>query len=294
MNSLLNKMKKINRKGGEEKMKKILVLTLGIFFLLGGLSLFADVTTTVSSSTRIERVYSPAGVLVSSTVISTETTRTNGDNGVTDTVSVNTSYYKWLGGSSKLISSSGTSDSTSSDGGNSHTNSWTNYNYDGNGVLVGANGGSDTSGVRGGNQGTFTATATDSYQIVDGQALRTRSDTVERTFLGGQETSHTEGSFTEFHYQLLGGDWQLTSTFEHSNTRQSNDTFEITETTTTYFRDGGTGRCIGMERTMTGNNKTITTTGGEQYGNLQYSHDPAQFDSREGWYIPRETLIWLY
>lgn len=101
----------------KKEIKKIGILTTGIFFLLTGFNAFAEPITSLSSTNRIEYVYNPFGVSIASTDITTTVTTTKDETAGQTSTTTNTSIAKsiWKGGSLKVDAVNGTSNAISSD-----------------------------------------------------------------------------------------------------------------------------------------------------------------------------------
>jgi len=304
MNLLLNgreRNKKSIRK--EVKNMKRIGILIGVFLLAGGLNAFATdaaspiVNTTQSSTIHIEYVYNPYGVAISANQVSTTTTTTKNEKGETSTtVTTSTSKSSWIGGSLKVESATGTSNTTASDGSHSTTTFWTNYSYNANGQLAGASGGADTTGDSGKDAngqaiGTFTSHTTDSYIIKNGQALKSSSVTTGTNYGPDGTKTATSTETTNYTYALIGGSWNLMKEVSVSNTNETNGSTETVTKTRTYQRDAN-GVCTGISQTATGTKTVVdATTGGRTSYTLSYSATFA-YAPEVGWYLKTETYDW--
>lgn len=301
MNLLLNtreRNKKHIRKG-VKKMKKIYVLTAVMFFLLGvGMSAFAldmtsGVNTTQTNSGHVEYVYNPYGISISATETTTTTMRTvDAYGGWSETVTVQSAYSSWRGGSLKINSAGGSSDTKGSDGSNSHTDFWSTYGYNANGRLASASGGSATKGSRGVDAngqaiGTFESSTTDNYIIHNGQALRSSSTTTGTNYgPDGKATSYSSET-TNYTYALLGGSWQLKGEVSTSTSSGPSGSQTITRRRT-YNRDAN-GGLQGITQTATGSGTDINqTTGGSTSWTMQNYQATFAYDPAVGWYLASE------
>jgi hypothetical protein len=287
-----------------KKMKRLALLTVCLF-LLGTTCVFAQnaaVTTTQTSSLQEHYVYNTKGVAISGTQINTTTLTSTDQDGLTaTTTTVTTNQLKSLGGSLKVISAHLVSDSTSTDESTSHTEGDTTYTYNGSGQLESAAGTANTTGNRGndaeGNPiGTFTSATVETYDVRNGQAIRTQAVT-DGTYLGinGEQTG-TSRTTTTFDSDIIAGSWQLMSetTVARSDDRQGG--WEETTTVKTHQRNGD-GVETGLTQTKTGTR--LRVTGIDANGNITRVNErlnnyvaTAGTDPEDGWTIVDERWTW--
>ena len=308
---------KTNKSGGEVKnMKRLIVLTIclatGLLLLGIGYAFAQNVTNTPVTSTQntsMHEVYSYTafGEAMSGTqTIKTVTTTTGQDkNGKTQTkttTTTTTNKLEFIGGSLKISSSSMVSDSTGSDKSTSHTTGTTTYTYNANGQLQAASGTAHTTGNRGQDAngqdiGTFTSDTTDTYQIKNGQALRTSSTTTGTNYgVGGAKTGDFKED-TTFNYQIVAGSWQLMSEVTHTKSNEVNGSWTDITKTKTYQRDA-TGITTGLTQTATGTrfDSTAKNAAGVVVGqNLHMSNytSTTAVDPQVGWYISGDSWDWV-
>lgn len=286
-----------------KKMKRIWILTTVVFFLAGGLNAFAAtanpiISTSQNSTIHVEYIYNAYGVAISATEITTTTTRTVDDKGGwSETTTVQTAYSTWKGGSLKIDSASGTSDTKASDGSNSHTNFWTSYTYNANGQLAGASGGAHTTGDRGKDAngepiGTFVSDTVDHYIIRNGQALRSSSVTTGTNYGPDGTKTSTFTETTNYAYQLIGGSWHLMGEVSTSTTNGIDGSTETITRTRTYSRDAN-GVCTGITQTATGTKTVVNENGGKTTYTMSNYQATFAYDSKVGWYLQKESYDWL-
>ncbi|MCM8780764.1 MAG: hypothetical protein NC908_02420 [Candidatus Omnitrophica bacterium] len=310
-------MKKIltrNKKSIEKEVKmgkRIFVLAIGLLFLTGGFNAFAAapiLSTSQNSTIRVENFYNPYGVIVSSTEVTTTVTHTTDVNGGwSETTTVTTTTSSWRGGSLKIDSVSGTSNTNASDGSSSTTSFWTDYAYNANGQLSGASGGAHTEGNRGYDAngrpiGTFTSDSFDSYVIRNGQTLRSGSVTTGTNYGPDGTKISTFTETTEYEYAFIGGGWHLmsevstsTTVGENEYTTPTGERIRNTETITrvkTYQRNAN-GFCIGISQTTTGTKTEINEQGGISTYEMQNYQASATYDSKIGWYVSHDSYDWV-
>ncbi|MDD2702388.1 MAG: hypothetical protein PHC33_00020 [Candidatus Omnitrophica bacterium] len=244
-------------------MKRLALLTVCLF-LLGTACVFAQnaaVTTTQTTNMHESYTYNAFGVAVSGTQRLLTTTISTNDEGQRQvTVTETTNQLESTGGSLKVVSSHLESDTASDDGANSHTEGDTTYTYNANGQLAGASGTAHTTGDRGRapnedgemeDLGTFESDTTETYEIRNGQALRTRSVTTGTNFGPDGEETSTFTETTTYDYDLVAGSWQLMSETSHSRSDSRDGSFSDITKTKTYQRNGD-GIVTGLSQTATG------------------------------------------
>jgi hypothetical protein len=305
MKSLLNNQKRNKKFIRKEvkKMKRIGVLTAAIFLLVGGLNAFAldptspIVSTTQTSTIHVESIYNPYGVAISSTEVTTTITTTTNEKGETSTTTtISTSKSEWRGGSLKIISVTGTSDTTASDDSSSHTDFWTNYEYNDKGQLKGASGGSKSKGDRGKDadgqkMGTYESSTTDNYIIKNGQALRSSSKTTGTNYRpdGTKTSDFTET--TNYSYQLIGGSWHIMGEVSTSTTNGVDGSTTTITKTRTYSRDAN-GVATGISQTATGTMTVVNENGGRTTYTMKNYQATFAYDPEVGWYLQKESYDW--
>jgi hypothetical protein len=299
----------IEKSGKEvENMKRLALLTVCLF-LLGTTCVFAQnvnngtVNTTQTTLMHEVYTYNAFGVAVNGTQrILTTTTSTNDEGQRQVTVTETTNQLQSLGGSLKIVSSHLESDSASDDGASSHTEGDTTYTYNGNGQLAEAAGTAHTTGDRGQDangedMGTFVSDTTETYEVRNGQALRTQSATTgTNTGVGTNAETSTFTENTTYDYDLLAGSWQLMSETSHSRTDGRDGSFSDITKTKTYQRNGD-GIVTGLSQTATGTQfQANGANGGTASGTtftMQNYQATAAFDQKAGWYISGDTWDWV-
>lgn len=304
MNLLLNnqKTKENYAKKEVEKMKRIGILILGIFFLAGGLNVFAVETGTILSTTQdstihIEYVYNAYGVGISSvqtttTITTTKKKEEDGTETNSTTTTVSTSESEWMGGSLKIKSTTGTSTTEGDDDLSSTTTFETTYTYDENGRLIGASGTSDTESDDG-NGKTSRSHSVDTYIIQDGEALRSKSETTGTNY-GTDDTKTAD--FTEtttYEYQLIGGSWELVREVSASTSAETNGNEQVVTKTRTYSRDAN-GVCTGISQSAEGTYTAVNSNGGKQTYTMENYKAEFKFDAEQGWYLTQESWDWKH
>ncbi|MFA5362530.1 MAG: hypothetical protein WC335_04700 [Candidatus Omnitrophota bacterium] len=287
-------------------MKRLAVLTVCLF-LLGTACVFAQnatVTTTQTTNMHESYTYNAFGVAINGTQrILTTTTSTDEDGNRQVTVTETTNQLESTGGSLKIVSSHLESDSASDDGANSHTEGDTVYTYNANGQLAGASGTAHTTGNRGrdangDDMGTFESDTTETYEIRNGQALRTRSVTTgTNTGIGEDAETSTFTETTTYDYELIAGSWQIMSETSHSRSDSRDGSFSDITKVKTYQRNAD-GICTGLSQTATGTQfqangqNTDGTLSGTTFTMQNYTATSA-WDAKAGWYISGDNWDWV-
>jgi len=280
---------------------------------------------------------------------STTTKTTQPDGSVTNDTSVNYTVQhtetttSFIGGSQKVVRVAGYvasggdpakgtpgKDNPNADGSWSKTEFCNIYQYDQNGRLVGVTGGIETKDENGktikvssltkGNRGkdsegkelgAYESYTIETYEVRNGQALKTKTETYSKNYGVDSESSivvsktHTTSTFE---YDLMGGSWVLTSVTEKSRSDTvsgaSNGSYNEEEKVTTYHRNAD-GTLIDDYTLLpdgTKNYKAITielkkytshTANGQggftdwKLGDYKYV---IGFDEQQGYYLKTETI----
>jgi hypothetical protein len=299
---ILLKLVKINESGKEvKKMNRIISLTV-VFFLLATACALAQVVTGQTIQRHEFYRFNAYGVAiegVSSELRTVTTENEDGEESVTVTESTTTLEYK--GGSLKATSSTYTIDTAADDGSSSHTEGNTRYGYNASGQLANARGSSETTGEKsrddnGDGAGTFSSETTETYEIRNGQALRTRSVTTGTERGSDGEITSTSTDTVDYEYELIAGSWQIMSETTTSDKDYTNGSTENVTTVKTYTRNAN-GICTGLSQTATGT--AFEATGQNGTGTiagttltLQYTATSA-FDAETGWYIDSIERNWV-
>lgn len=330
MKSLLDNRGKGNRKSIKKevrKMKKICLLTVSLFLLVGVSSVFASsinpwMDTSQTKVIHIEyynNAYSVGEKSISTTTTITTTLETDEETGVVTekrTTNTTTSISSWKGGSLKVESVVGTTDMNSTDGSVSHTDSLTIYDYNDQGQLAGVHGGltneltgedgfyAHTEGSGGqdadGNDlGRNDSWTMETYEIHNGEALRVSSVNEGKVFGVGEfiDTALNETTtVSEYTYENRNGSWvlmQTVSTFDSVGvvgTSADGDNTHIV-TTTTYERDAN-GAAMGMSQTKEGQMvRSDPNTGGRTVYTLD-DYEAIVAVGEQGYYIVKESWNW--
>jgi hypothetical protein len=284
-------------------MKRLALLTVCLF-LLGTACVFAqnvtNATVETTQTTLMHEVYTynAFGVAVEGTQnILTTTTSTNDQDQRQVTSTVTTNHLRSLGGSLKIVSSDLTSDSAADDGTDSQTTGNTTYTYNGNGQLAAAAGTADSTGNRGEDAngealGTFDSATTESYEIRNGQAVRTQSETTgTNSGPDGEQTSDFNET-TTYDYQLLAGSWQIMGETSNSATDARDGSSSDITKTKTYTRNGD-GVCTGLAQAATGTQTQVNQNGGTTTFTMQNYEATADFDEKSGHYISGDNWDWV-
>jgi len=312
MNSLLNNQKG-NKKYIEKevkKMKRMCLLMLGMLFLIGGGVAFAadhtptTVITASNTTMTVETYYNAYGVATmsiqnsSTTVTSTYTDEATGKVTTSTTTTKQKVTSAWKGGSIKVDSMTGTSETSGDDKSSAHTDFSTTYEYDELGRLKGGTGSSTTTGDEGEDKdgkkkGTYESETTNSYEIKNGQLLNTSSVTTG-TSKGsdGKQTSHSTTN-TNNTYVLIGGNWVTSSSETKSRSDgdgESTGSWTETTRTTTYQRDAN-GVMTGMSVDLKGTRRIQTGNGGFTNQTLTYESQ-VSYDPKEGYYVSWDKQTW--
>ncbi len=286
-----------------KKMKRLAVLTVCLF-LLGTVCACAqnvnngNVTTTQNTLMHEVYTYNAFGVAVSGTQhIQTTTISTNDEGQRQVTVTETTNQLQSLGGSLKITSSHLESDSASDDGSSSHTEGDTTYTYNGNGQLGAATGTAHTTGDRGVDDqgedlGTFVSDTEETYEIRNGQAIRTQSVTTgTNSGPDGEQTSEFNET-TTYDYDMIAGSWQIMSETSNTVTNATDGSTSNITKTKTYTRDGN-GVCTGIAQTATGTQTQVNQNGGTTTFTMQNYRADSAFDEKAGWYISGDSWDWV-
>lgn len=282
---------------------KVTATLVALLFLAGQTIALAATTTSdavtskMISGTRIETShYNAFRVCYGATSTSTTVTQTTKGTETSTTTSVTKVDSTWTGGSVKTLTVTGNTETTSSDGSSSTSTSSTTYSYNAQGSIIGASGSSTSSGnlgkdAEGKDMGTFTATAEDSYTLIDGNAFVLRSVTTQVNTDSTGTQSGILTSTTTSNYEQIGGQACLMSTTNVLDSNSTNgNTTDIT-TTTTYSRDAK-GECIGIGQTKSGTAVAHGASGGVMTSTITGYTPTAAFDENMGWYISEDTTTW--
>jgi len=306
MNLLLNNQernKKFTRKE-VKKMKRICVLTMGIFFLLGMTIAGATNphTVLVESTTHVQTMYNAFGIAISATSTSTTITETTDANGkVTTSTTVTTVESTYKNGSIKPDSAHAVS-CTRDGSGNvvSQSDSTDTYSYDLDGKLISVSGGGTYNGYDPDTGHTTSGTITRSFMVKDGQALLISSVTSGTM---KDKSGNPLGTFTnsttisEADYQYLGGEWVPMKEVSTSSNSMNNGSSETVTRITTYTRDAN-GVINGMGQSASGTRIVVTGQNGpgqvasQTFELRNYVATPC-FHPQLGWYIASEDYDWV-
>jgi len=286
-------------------MKKILVLILGTLLLVSinnALAVEANPVLGIKQKTTIhvEYNYNSYGTLLSSTqetdsVTTTTTENAEGEEVVNTTTTNSVSESTWLGGSLKIQSSAGASASESDDGSNSTTIFSTDYEYDENGRLVGASGTAETKSktvdAKGETAGTSKTETIDTYVILNGEALRSKSETTGESFgVGGAKTADITETAT-YKYGVFRGKQELIKEINVSSNDGVDGTSQTTTKTKIYERDAN-GVCTAITQTAEGTYVAVGQNGGSQTYTITNYEAIFELDEEQGWYLKEEGWDW--
>jgi hypothetical protein len=280
---------------------------------------------------------------VSDQTIKTTSSITADDGTVTDTSSYSVQHTvmtsEWIGGGLKTTIVEGSSltggnpkdgaigaSNTAADGSWSKTDFKNIYQYDSNGRLQGVTGGltatdkngntvtvnSKTTGSRGLDAedkplGTFTAYSVDTYKVLNGQALKDTTVSVQTTngiFDGtGNDGVSVTTSTTHYDYELKGGSWVMSSMTEdmRSDTTngESKGSWSEQHKVTTYNRkadgtlvdstDPKTGAIVITEFTSTSHESNGMGGWSNWSAGLADMTYTVSYDSQQGYYISQDS-----
>lgn len=291
-------------------MRKILGLTTVLFLLLACSSAFATTDETLTTqqiqNIKVEYVYNPFGVALSSTEITrietTTTKKVDGKTQTSTTITESTAYSVWKGGSLKIDKVEGTSNTTSDDGTVSESTFSTVYEYNDKGQLIGAKGEGSTTTTKtkdGKIESSSTSTTVDTYEIRDGVALKVKSVTTGVSYGPGdtddREKKADNTTTVTYEYEMRSGSWVVTKEIEYSETLQTDKTkIEITKTKV-YTRDEN-GVITGITMTATGKQGQVTGSSNGEISKIIFNMKDYEaeftFDSEVGWYLTKESFEW--
>ena len=311
MKLLLNNRERKNKNhiGKEVKrMKRIcaLIIATVMIFVTGPYAIAVDGTITKYDQTiHVNTEYNAYGVAVNSTSKTTTTTTTTDEKGGTSTTTtVTTVTSTYHGGSLKADTAYTVSDTTSSDGSTSKTDSTDTYVYSNTGNLLSVSGSGTMESYDGESKHKNEGTITRTYTVKDGQALLAESKTAGTI---KDKNSKQIGTFTntttiaEADYQYLGGSWvPMKETSVSTSNMTTDENFQLSETVTrvtTYTRNSA-GVITGINQTASGTRTVVTGNNGasavaSQTFTLQNYVATATFDSQMGWYISKEDYDWV-
>jgi len=282
---------------------KVTATLVALLFLAGQTIALAATTTSdpvtskMISGTRIEtNYYNAFNVCYSATSTSTTVTKTTKGTETSTTTSTTKVDSTWEGGSLKTQTISGTSKTTGSDGSSTTNTSSETYSYTAQGSIIGASGSSTSSGnlgkdAEGNDLGTFTATTANSYTLVNGNPVISRSVTTQTNTDSKGAQSGILTSTTTYNYELIDGQACLMSTTNVLDSNSTNgNTTDIT-TVTTYTRDAK-GLCTGIGQTKSGTAVAYGTSGGVMTSTISGYTPTVAFDKNMGWYISSDTTTW--
>ncbi len=316
---------KSNVKKGGKRMKRAFGILAGLVFcsmvVAAGAMAQTPTTTSQSAGTVIHTVYNAYGVAVSGTQDSTTTTTsttTKTVDGVTVTETSTTtskihSVLEWLGGTLKVVSSTGSNTTTDAAGRVTNTENYTDtYSYNANGDLISVSGSGTTTSTtydaNGVKTGSTSGTLTRTYEVRNGQALLIGQSVNGKIFdkdcvLSGEFTSNTTNTYADY----KGGQWVLTQSVTESYTARydglansaagHNDIGSWTRTTrTTNYTRNAAGTITGISTTMTGTRFDVTGIDGGVVSGIRstltsYTANYS-FDSTLGWFLADDTQTW--
>ena len=315
----LFKQKRNVKKGGK-MMKRAFGILIGLVVcsMVVAVGAMAQTpSTSQSGTTVIHTVYNAYGVAISGTqhseTVTTTTSVVDGATQTSTTTSIVDSILQWLGGSLKVVSTTGSNTTTDAAGRVTSTENYTDtYEYNSTGDLVHVSGSGtsttttyDADGVK---TGSTSGSLTRTFEVRNGQALLIGQSVTGQSFdkdgvLVGEFTSNTTNTYADYR----GGQWVLTQSVTESYQGQyngldnaaagHNDVGSWTRTTrtTTYTRNAG-GTVTGMSTTMTGTKFDVTGISGGVVSGIHSTLTSYvanyQFDATLGWFLADDTQTW--
>ncbi|MDD5347779.1 MAG: hypothetical protein PHT59_04110 [Candidatus Omnitrophica bacterium] len=278
---------------------KLLVTGILMIFIMGQAAVYAadsgqtsSVITDQSTNKTIHYTYNAYGVMTSSVENATITTTTTNEEGqASTTVQKSTTVSEWIGGSVKPVSSTGTIETKNAAGTVTDKGTFnTNYSYDSTtGALVGASGGGEnwSYNTETGKLASHT-TSTDTYQIIDGQALRVKSTYSGTGYAddGSTANSSISGS-TTYNYEVIAGSHVLKSETSTQTTTMTSGEYTgsvITQTTTKGYTRNSNGQLTGLTLSGSGSNESHVNGGSKTY-TKKLSDYTVKLDPEQGYYI---------